>query len=141
MFAGSTEIQMLCWAVVLGLVQLVIATSAATLDQGLPYNLSPRDAAPPPVKPVTARLLRAFHNFKETFVFFAVAVLIVTALGKTNATSALGAEIYPGGAGAVCADLCRRHSGAAHPDLDGIDRGHRDGAAGGAGLTVRRAAA
>ncbi len=94
MFAGSTEIQMLCWAVVLGLVQLVIATSLATLDQGLPYNLSPRDLPPPPVKPVTARLLRAFHNFKETFVFFAVAVLLVTALGKTNAHTALGAEIY-----------------------------------------------
>ena len=47
MFAGSTEIQMLCWAVVLGLVQLVIATSMATLDQGLPYNLSPRDLPPP----------------------------------------------------------------------------------------------
>ena len=94
MFAGSTEIQMLCWAVVLGLVQLVIATSMATLDQGLPYNLSPRDAAPPPVKPLTARLQRAFHNFRETFVYFAVAVLAVTALGKTSANSALGAEIY-----------------------------------------------
>ena len=94
MFAGSTEIQMLCWAVVLGLAQLVIATTMATLDQGLPYNMSPRDAAPPPVKQVTARLLRSFHNFKETFIFFAVAVLVLTALGKTNATSALGAEIY-----------------------------------------------
>ncbi len=93
-FAGSIEIRMLCWAVVLGLVQLVIATSAATLDQGLPYNMSPRDAAAPPVKPVTARLLRAFHNFKETFVFFVVAVLVVTALGKANSQSALGAEIY-----------------------------------------------
>jgi uncharacterized MAPEG superfamily protein len=94
MFSGSTEIQMLCWAVVLGLVQLVIATTLATLDQGLPYNLSPRDMPPPPVKSVTARLLRAFHNFKETFVFFAVAVLLVTALGKTSAHTALGAEIY-----------------------------------------------
>ena len=94
LFAGSTEIQMLLWAVVLGLVQLVIATSMATLDQGLPYNLSPRDLPAPPVKPVTARLQRAFHNFRETFVYFAVAVLVVTALGKTNANSALGAEIY-----------------------------------------------
>ena len=94
LFAGSTEIQMLCWAVVLGLLQLVIATTAATLEQGLPYNMSPRDAAAPSVRPVTARLLRAFHNFKETFVFFAVAVLVVTALGKTNSQSTLGAEIY-----------------------------------------------
>ncbi|HVW75786.1 MAG TPA: MAPEG family protein [Rhizomicrobium sp.] len=94
MFAGSIEIQMLCWAVVLGLVQLVIATTAATLEQGLPYNLSPRDEPPPPVSKVTARLQRAWHNYRETFVYFAVSVLAVTALGKTNANSALGAEIY-----------------------------------------------
>ena len=31
-FAGSIEIQMLCWSVVLGLVQLVIATTPG--DQG-----------------------------------------------------------------------------------------------------------
>jgi uncharacterized MAPEG superfamily protein len=92
--AGSIEMQMLCWAAVLGLAQLVIATTLATLDQGLPYNLSPRDAAPPSVKPVTARLLRAFGNFKETFVFFAVAVILVVVQAKTSATSALGAEIY-----------------------------------------------
>ena len=93
-FTGSTEIQFLCWSIVLGLAQLVIATSMATKDQGLPYNLSPRDQPAPSVTTVTARLLRAFHNFKETFVFFAVAVLVVTALGKTNATSALGAQVY-----------------------------------------------
>ena len=93
-FAGSIEIQMLCWAIVLGLVQLVIATTMATLQQGLPYNLSPRDLPPPPVSTITARLLRAFGNFKETFVFFAAAVLVVTALGKTGGNSALGAEIY-----------------------------------------------
>ena len=94
MFAGSTEIQMLCWAVVLGLVQLVIATSLATKDQGLTFNMSPRDTPAPSVGKITARLQRAFHNFRETFVYFAVAVLAVTALGKTNANSALGAEIY-----------------------------------------------
>ena len=93
-FAGSTEIQILCWAIVLGLVQLVIATTMATLQQGLPYNLSPRDLPPPPVSTVTARLQRAFGNFKETFVFFAAAVLIVTALGKTGGSSVLGAQIY-----------------------------------------------
>ena len=93
-FAGSTEIQYLCWAVVLGLVQLVLATAAATHQQGLAYNLSPRDGAPPPVSTVGARLGRAWHNFRETFVYFAVAVLVVTALAKGNATSALGAQLY-----------------------------------------------
>jgi uncharacterized MAPEG superfamily protein len=93
-FAGSIEIQMLCWSAVLGLVQLVIATTLAVGDQGLPYATGPRDAPSPPVKIITGRLLRAFHNFRETFVYFAVAVLLVTLLNKTSATTALGAQLY-----------------------------------------------
>ena len=93
-FTGSIEIQMLCWSVVLGLAQLVIATSLASKDQGLPYNLSPRDLPPPPVTALTARFQRAFGNFRETFVYFAVAVLVVTALTKNSPNSALGAQIY-----------------------------------------------
>jgi uncharacterized MAPEG superfamily protein len=93
-FAGSTEIQMLCWSVVLGLVQLAIATTLATKDQGLPYNISPRDLPPPPVSTLAGRLQRAFGNFRETFVYFAVAVLVVTLLNKSNATTALGAQLY-----------------------------------------------
>jgi uncharacterized MAPEG superfamily protein len=93
-FAGSIEIQMLCWAAGLGLVQLVIATTLATKDQGLAYNMSARDLPAPPVSQLGARMLRAFGNFRETFVYFAVAVLVVTALGKANASSALGAQIY-----------------------------------------------
>ena len=93
-FTGSIEIQMLCWSVVLGLVQLVLATSMAAKDQGLPYNLTPRDLPPPPVTAVTARLQRAFGNFRETFVYFAVAVLVVSAMAKNSPGSALGAQIY-----------------------------------------------
>ena len=93
-FAGSIEIQMLSWAVVLGLVQLVVATTLATNDQGLAYNMSARDLPAPPVSRLAARMLRAFGNFRETFVYFAVAVFVVTVLGKANASSALGAQIY-----------------------------------------------
>ena len=93
-FAGSIEIQMLCWSVVLGLAQLVIATSLATWDQGLAYNISPRDGAAPPVTKLTARFERAFGNFRQTFVYFAVAVLVVTVLAKNSPQSALGAQIY-----------------------------------------------
>ena len=93
-FTGSIEIQMLCWSVVLGLVQLVIATTLATKDQGLSYNLSARDVVPPSVTPLTARFQRIFRNFRETFVYFAVAVLVVTALAKNSPHSALGAQIY-----------------------------------------------
>jgi uncharacterized MAPEG superfamily protein len=93
-FTGSIEIQMLCLCVVLGLVQLVLATVMATKDQGLPYNISPRDLPPPPVSKLTARFQRAFGNFRETFVYFAVAVLVVTLTGRSNSVSVLGTEIY-----------------------------------------------
>jgi len=93
-FAGSIEIQMLCWSAVLGLVQLMIATSLALKDQGVTYNVSPRESAAPPVTRLTGRLQRAFGNFRETFVYFAIAVLIVTVLSKNNATTALGAQLY-----------------------------------------------
>ena len=93
-FTGSTEIQMLCWSVVLGLVQLVLATAMATKDQGLPYNVSPRDLPPPPVSKLTARFQRAFGNFRETFVYFAVMVLVVIITSRNNSVSALGTQIY-----------------------------------------------
>ncbi len=93
-FAGSVEIQMLCWSAVLGLVQLAIATTLAIKDQGLMYNLSPRDRPGAAVTVLTARFQRAFGNFRETFVYFAVAVLVVVALNKTSSHTALGAQIY-----------------------------------------------
>ena len=93
-FTGSIEIQMLCWSVVLGLVQLVIATSLTVKDVGMPYATSPRDKPAPAVAIMTGRFLRAFHNFRETFVYFAVAVLLVTLLNKTSSTTALGAQLY-----------------------------------------------
>src|SRR3569623_399041 len=93
-FTGSIEIQLLCWSVVLGLVQLILPTTLALKEQGLPYNLSPRDMPAPVVTKTTARLERAFQNFRETFVYFAVAVLVVTVLNKTNGSTAMGAQLY-----------------------------------------------
>jgi uncharacterized MAPEG superfamily protein len=93
-FTGSIEIQMLCWSAALGLLQLVIATTLSVVDIGLPFAVGPRDAPTPPVKIMTARFLRAFHNFRETFVYFAVAVLLVTLSNKTSAATALGAQLY-----------------------------------------------
>ena len=50
---------MLLWSVVLGLVQLVIASMATNNDVGLPYNLSSRDEPCPPVGKTAGRLQRA----------------------------------------------------------------------------------
>ena len=93
-FTGSIEIQMLCWSLALGLVQLVIATTLSVKDWGIPYARGARDNPPPAVAVLTGRLQRAFHNFRETFVYFAVAVLLVTLSNKTNANTALGVQLY-----------------------------------------------
>ena len=93
-FTGSIEIQMLCWSAVLGLGQLTVATLGGLVDQGLTYTLSSRDLPPPSVTVITARLQRAFGNFRESFVYFAVAVLVVTSMAKNSPGSALGAQLY-----------------------------------------------
>ena len=93
-FTGSIEVQMLLWSVVLGIVHLAIATTMSNIDLGLAYNISCRDTPPGPVGVVTARLLRAFENFKETFVFFAVAVLVLGLMTRQSPASALVAQLY-----------------------------------------------
>jgi uncharacterized MAPEG superfamily protein len=96
LFNGSPETTMLLWSALLGLVQLFVATSMATKDQGLAYNLSPRDGTPPPVSTLSARLLRAYKNFAETFPLFVAAIVFVTLAGRQDAMSALGAQLYFG---------------------------------------------
>jgi uncharacterized MAPEG superfamily protein len=91
---GMTETTMLLWSVVLGLVQLVVASMATNRDVGLPYNLSPRDEPCPPVGKTAGRLQRAAANFRETFGLFAVSVILVVLLHKQDNMSALGAQLY-----------------------------------------------
>lgn len=89
------ETTMLLWSVVLGLVQLAIATIAMNNDVGLPYNISSRDLPPTaPVGKMAGRLSRAFANFRETFALFAASVLLVVVLNRHDQTSALGAQLY-----------------------------------------------
>ena len=88
------ELQMLAWAIVLGLVHLAIAATLATQQRGLAWNAGPRDGDPKPLTGVAARMDRALHNFRETFGFFAVAVLMVALTNRFNAHTALGAQIY-----------------------------------------------
>jgi uncharacterized MAPEG superfamily protein len=89
------ETTMLLWSVALGLVQLVIASIAMNKDVGLPYNLSSRDVPPAaPIGKMAGRLVRAFNNFRETFGFFAVAVLLVAVLNRADHTSMIGAQLY-----------------------------------------------
>jgi len=90
----GTELQMLAWAIVLGLAQLAIAATATTGQRGLMWGAGARDGDPPPVNALAARLDRAFRNFLETFGFFAAAVLLLHATGRGNTSSAMGAQLY-----------------------------------------------
>lgn len=88
------EIQMLAWAVLLGLAQMLLAAALATRQRGLAWNAGPRDREPAPLTGAAGRLERAWRNFLETFPFFAAAVLAVVASGNAGESTALGAQIY-----------------------------------------------
>ena len=91
---GSVELQILFCAILLGLLQLLLATLASVAGRGLSWGVGARDEGWPEIGKVGARLDRAYRNFLETFPFFAAAALLVHALDKSAATSVLGAQIY-----------------------------------------------
>ena len=90
----TIEIQMLACAIALGVLQLLTAATLSSLQRGAKWAVHARDGVAPPLTGVTARMDRAFGNFVETFPFFAAAVLAVLVSGQSNATSALGAQLY-----------------------------------------------
>ena len=90
----TIEIQMLAWAIALGVLQLLTAATLSSLQRGAKWAVHARDGVAPPLTGVAARMDRAFGNFVETFPFFAAAVLAVLVSDQSNATSALGAQLY-----------------------------------------------
>ena len=93
-FGSSVELQVLFCAILLGIVQLLLATLASVGGRGLPWGVGPRDEGWPAIGKYGARLERAYKNFLETFPFFLGAVLLAHALGKSTPSSVLGAQIY-----------------------------------------------
>ena len=91
---GPYELQILFCAIALGIVQILLMALFNVAERGLPWGVGPRDDAPKPFGKFGARNERALHNFMESFVLFAAAVLLVNALGRNSATSAHGAELY-----------------------------------------------
>ena len=85
---------MLTLSVVLGVVQIVAASHAASLQRGYRWTASPRDGEAPPLRGVAVRLERALRNFLETFPLFASVVLATQVTGTHNALTGLGAQLY-----------------------------------------------
>jgi uncharacterized MAPEG superfamily protein len=90
----TTELNMLCWSVVLGLVQIAIAATFSVSQRGLGWAAGARDAVLPPLTGIGGRFDRARANFLETFPLFLAAVLAAHLLLRHDNMTVLGAQLY-----------------------------------------------
>ena len=86
--------KILTLSVVLGLVQIIAASHAASLQRGYRWTASPRDQTVEPLRGVAGRLDRALRNFLETFPLFAAVVLTAYLTGTHNTLTEWGAQLY-----------------------------------------------
>ena len=89
----SIELKLLVWAVLLTLAQCIIAALGATLQVGLPRLAGNRERMPE-LEGWAGRAQRAHSNMLESLVLFAALVLVAQVSGKTNAMTALGAQLF-----------------------------------------------
>ncbi|MCC2957646.1 MAPEG family protein [Massilia sp. IC2-477] len=92
----TTELTILGWTLVLALVQILLPAMFRNQETGIAYNMSARDGAAPPARPVTARLQRAQANLFETLPLFAAAVLVAHVAGREGALTLWGCWLYLG---------------------------------------------
>lgn len=90
----TIELEMLALTIALGLVQIVLASQAASMQRGYRWTASARDVAMPPLSGVPGRLHRALRNFIETFPLFAAAVLIAHVAGRNGELTYWGVQLY-----------------------------------------------
>ena len=87
------ELMLLVWAVLLTLVQAVVAAQGAMMQVGLAALAGNRDGMPE-VKGWGGRAARAHRNMLENLVLFAALVVVAVVAGKTNSTTLMGAQIF-----------------------------------------------
>jgi len=92
----TTELAVLAWGCVLGLVHIYSAGRVKTRQYGTKWNVGARDEALPPPEPLVGRLMRAQANYFETFPLMAAAILIVSVAGLTGRWTAIGALVWLG---------------------------------------------
>ena len=90
----TVELRMLTFSVVLGIVQIVLASHAASLQRGYRWAAGPRDEGAEPLRGVAGRLDRALRNFAETFPLFAAVVLAAHVSDTHGALTEWGARLY-----------------------------------------------
>jgi len=94
MNACPLALRYVCFSVVLGIVQIIVSSHAASLQRGYRWTGSARDAVLAPLTGVAGRLERALRNFSETFPLFLAAVWVAVSLGHCEGTTAVGCRMY-----------------------------------------------
>lgn len=90
----TIELQMLALSIVLGCLQIAIATHFKNMQYGYAWNAGPRDKPMPSLDPLAGRFARAAANFLETFPFFAAAVLMVHLADRHGTLTWWGVQLY-----------------------------------------------
>jgi uncharacterized MAPEG superfamily protein len=90
----TVELQMLALSIIFGLVQIVLASHAASVQRGYRWTASSRDEPVVPLVGVAGRLERGLRNYLETFPLFAAAVLVAHAIDRHGWTTELGVQLY-----------------------------------------------
>jgi uncharacterized MAPEG superfamily protein len=90
----TLELKMLALSIVLGLVQIVLASHASSLQRGYVWTASSRDEAVPALTGVAGRLTRALQNFVETFPLFAAAVLVAHVATRHSWMTEWAVQLY-----------------------------------------------
>ena len=94
MNACPVALRYVCFSVLLGLVQIIATSHAASFQRGYRWTASARDADLPPLAGIAGRLERAFRNFYETFPFFLAAVWVATSSGHCEGATEIGCRMY-----------------------------------------------
>jgi len=89
----KTEKALLVWAVLLTVVQMLVAVAGATAQVGLPVLAANREGLAP-CSGWAGRAARAHHNMLENLVLFAALVLTAVVAGRTNGATLLGAQLF-----------------------------------------------
>ena len=89
----TIEMKLLLWSVVIGLLQCLATGFAVSGKRGLMFSGSARDDQKP-ISGTGGRVIRAYANFLETYVFFAALVLAGQLLNRHSNATVLGANLY-----------------------------------------------
>jgi uncharacterized MAPEG superfamily protein len=89
----TLELKLLIWSTALALVQMLIALLAAIAQVGFLPLVGNRENLPA-IEGWAGRAQRAHRNMLESLTIFAAIVLVAQFVGKTNAVTAFGAQLF-----------------------------------------------